>query len=80
MPMANSVRTTIALDAEVLEAARRIAAARSESLGAAISNLARRGLRADGKPYTTRGFPVFQVSDEAAPITLADVRRGEGLV
>jgi len=73
------MRTTIDLDAEVLAAARKLAAARSESLERIISELARAGLEA----RTSRahgagsGFPVFKVRKGAIPITLDDVKRDE---
>jgi hypothetical protein len=45
------LRTTVDLDPEILSAARQLAAARSISLGKALSELARRGLaRWDRKP------------------------------
>jgi hypothetical protein len=71
------MRTTLELDDEVLAAARRIAAARSKSLGQVISDLARRGLETRPKITTRRGFPVFQVPGNARPLTLDDVRRDE---
>jgi hypothetical protein len=71
------VRTTLDLDDEVLAAARRIAAARSKTLGQVVSDLARRGLEMRPRITTTRGFPVFQVSNSARPLTLDDVRRDE---
>jgi hypothetical protein len=71
------MRTTLDLDPEVMAAARQIAAARSKSIGEVISELARRGLEARPSTATRRGFPVFQVSQGARPLTLEDVRRGE---
>jgi hypothetical protein len=68
------VRTTLQIDDDVLDAARRIAEAEGRSLGAVISELARRSLRPVG--FTTeRGFPLFDVPDDAPPITLDDVLR-----
>lgn len=68
------MRTTLRLDPEILSAARRIATARSQSIGEVISELARRGLEARTKTTARRGFPVFQVSRSAPPLTLEDVR------
>ena len=70
-----AVRTTVNVDDDVLEAARSIARAEGRGVGAVISELARRGLT----PARTRvdaedGFPVFQVPDDAPPITDAMVR------
>jgi hypothetical protein len=71
------VRTTLRLDPEILSAARQIAAARSKSIGEVISELARRGLEARGKVGARHGFPVFEASKRARPLTLEDVRRDE---
>ncbi|MFT4164172.1 MAG: antitoxin [Microlunatus sp.] len=52
------MRTTLEIDDSVLAAARVLAGQRGISLGAAVSEYARRGLQAVGT--TTRsGFPVF---------------------
>ena len=72
-----AVRTTLSLDAEVLAAARRIAEARSQSIGQVISELARRGLEGRARVTTRKGFPVFRVPKGAAPISLDDVKRDE---
>ena len=64
------MRTTLDLDQSVLVAARALARDESISLGAAVSELARRGLRAASSPIATRaGFPVLPDS-EGPPITL----------
>lgn len=60
------MRTTVTIDDDVLRAARALAAARGLSLGAALSELARRGLRPSA-PHGYRGdFPVFEVREESA--------------
>jgi hypothetical protein len=62
------VRTTLQIDEDVLDEARQIAAADRRSLGAVISELARRALQ----PVDTRdeaGFPVFDVDPNAPAIT-----------
>ncbi len=71
------MRTTLSIDPEILSAARRIAIARSKSIGEVISELARRGLEARGRTGSKQGFPVFKVSNGAPPITLDDVRRDD---
>lgn len=73
------MRTTIDLDQELLVAAKKIAAARSQSLGTIISELALQGLHARAeRPIARRsGFPVFKVRKGAAPISLEDVKRDE---
>ena len=71
------MRTTLSIEADVFVAARKLAEARSESIGKVVSDLMRRGLEA-AKPVQTRaGFPVFKVSRRAAPLTLADIKRDE---
>jgi hypothetical protein len=71
------MRTTVNLDPEVLQAAKRIATARSLSLGAVISDLVRKGLASPARVKVRSGFPVFGVTDDAAPIALDDVKRDE---
>jgi hypothetical protein len=63
------MRTTLRIDPEVPAAARRIAAARSTSLGEVISELARRGLRAGSERSAPERFPVFKVPMNARVIT-----------
>ena len=74
------MRTTLAIDDDVLCAARALAAARGWSLGAAVSELARRGLEPSAA-YGYRGeFPVFEVREESAlfgPEEVAEARDGE---
>jgi hypothetical protein len=68
------MRTTLQIDEDVLEEARQIAAADRRTLGAVISDLARRALQ----PVHTRddaGFPVFDVDSKAPAITADDVAR-----
>jgi hypothetical protein len=71
------MRTTLTLDPDIMNAARQIAAAKSKSIGEVISELARRGLEARAKVDTLQGFPVFQISKRAAPLTSEDVFRDE---
>jgi hypothetical protein len=55
------MRTTLDIEIDVLDAAKALAAARGVSVGAALSELARRGVTSR-TPLTVRnGFPVFQV-------------------
>lgn len=67
------MRTTLEIGDDVLAAARSLAAERGVSLGSALTELARRGLRA---PVTTveDGLPVFDVPTDAAPLTPEMVR------
>jgi hypothetical protein len=72
------MRTTIAIDDDVLEAARKLAAARDESLGRVVSDLMRQGLAfRRAPPVNSRGLPTFQVREDSPPLTLEDVKRDE---
>lgn len=55
------MRTTLDVENDVLDAARTLASARGVSVGAALSELARRGLAARVPISTRSGFPVFQI-------------------
>ncbi|MBM3494011.1 MAG: antitoxin [Armatimonadetes bacterium] len=68
------MRTTIVLDDDVLLAARSLARARSSSLGAAVSELARKGLQPSRVAATPTAFPVFDVPPDAPTITMEAVR------
>jgi hypothetical protein len=73
------MRTTINLDADLLEAAKALARARGVSLGEVVSELIRRGLTARGEGLDEAGFPVFRVSPDAEPITPERVKQLEDL-
>lgn len=74
----NTMRTTVAIDDDVLEAARKLASARDQSLGKVVSDLMRRGLAIRAEyPAGERGFPTFEVREDSPPITLEDVKRDE---
>ena len=62
------MRTTVTLDDDVFEAARAQAQASGMKLGAVLSQLARRGLRASAHSATRSGLPVFKVQPNAAII------------
>lgn len=66
------MRTTLAIDDDVLRDARAIAAAEHRSLGEVISSLARRSLAPVGITHHD-GFPVFDVPSDAPTITSGDV-------
>ncbi|HKX40611.1 MAG TPA: hypothetical protein VJO99_05600 [Burkholderiaceae bacterium] len=72
------MRTTLDIDSTALEAARQLATHRAQSLGAVVSELILKGLRAEA-PATGRksGFPVFAKAPSGTPITLDDVKRAE---
>lgn len=70
-----SVRTTVNLDDDVVEAARSIAASEHRSLGEVLSELVRRGLAPRQGAYAVQdGFPVFSVDPGAGAITSEMVR------
>ena len=72
------MRTTVAIDDDVLDAARKLAAARDQSLGQVVSELMRRGLALrTNHPADKGGFPTFEVRDDSPPVTLEDVKRDE---
>lgn len=68
------MRTTVDLDDDVMAATRTLAAEKGLSLGAALSELARRGLRG-GSAVSDEDLPVFRVPADAAPITPEMVRQ-----
>ena len=72
------MRTTLNLDAELVDIARRLAVAHQRSIGEVISELAREGLKRTAAPPRTRnGVPVFGVGRNAPPLTSEDVRHDE---
>ncbi|MGI9301410.1 MAG: antitoxin [Gammaproteobacteria bacterium] len=70
------MRTTLDIDDDLLNAARRLAADRNSTIGRVISQLARRGLRAPPLQNTNDShFPVFDVPDDAPALTSDMVNR-----
>jgi plasmid stability protein len=69
------MRTTLNLDDDVLQAARLVAQQDGRSLGAVVSELARRGLR-PRRPRAPVGrrIPTFSVSPDARPVGPEDAR------
>ena len=65
------MRTTITLDDDVFEAAQALVRASGKSLGQVLSQLARRGLRAQDDYATRTGLPVFPVRGNS-PIIPSD--------
>lgn len=62
------MRTTLTLDADVFEAAQALARASGRRLGQVVSELMRRGFRAQQTPATSNGLPVFTVPPDAPVI------------
>lgn len=65
------MRTTLVIDDEILAAARALSAEMGVSLGAAVSELARRGLQ---PRIVDNGFPTFDVAPDTPAITSDMVR------
>ncbi|MCL2770448.1 MAG: antitoxin [Solirubrobacterales bacterium] len=68
------MRTTLNIDDDVVVAARELAAGERRSLGAVISELARRGLT-PARIEVDGGLPVIRVPAGTPPITPEMVRR-----
>lgn len=65
------MRTTLNLDPDILRVARHLSRDQRKSLGAVVSELARRGLQpTPGGVRYESNFPVFRVRENAPPITL----------
>ncbi len=64
------MRTTIDLPDDVYKAARSVAVAKSISLGEAVAELVRRGLRPQGAFQTKKPFPYFELPEDAEAISL----------
>ena len=69
------MRKTATTRDDVLVVARALAARTGESLGRALSELARRGFRRTPTPDAGRGGATFRVPVDAPPITTEDVRK-----
>lgn len=63
------MRTTVNLEDDILRAARALARERGDSLGTVLSDLARKGLRPQAPSAYEGDFPVFQVREDAPPLT-----------
>ena len=73
-----SMRTTLTIDDDLMEAARALAVQRRAPLGKIVSELMRKGIQGGGRIKVRRkGFPVFRVSKNASPITLEIVKKAE---
>jgi hypothetical protein len=69
-----SMRTTIQIEDDVLDAAKELARLDGKTIGQVISDLARRGLRPAPQDATRDGFPMFQVAEDAPVISEGTVR------
>jgi len=64
------MRTTLNLPEDVYLAARSLAALQRLSLGDAVAELARRGLRPAPAANLEKAFPCFEIPPDSPPITL----------
>lgn len=71
------MRTTIALDDDVFERAKKQARLRGVSLGKTISDLARRGLESGPATEVKNGMVVFKLPADSPPVTTEHVRNLE---
>jgi hypothetical protein len=71
------MRTTLNLPDDVYEVARSLAAARSISVGDALAELVRRGLKPAAPSRKSAGFPCFTIPEDAPPITLEQTLEAE---
>ena len=71
------MRTTLALDDDILELAARQAKLRGVSLSKTVSDLLRRGLSAPTPSRQKGGIVVFQLPTDSPPVTTEEVRRIE---
>lgn len=67
------MRTTLAIDDDVLTAAKAIARQQRKSVGEVVSQLARRALHPPRAPASRNGIPLLPVSDPHAVVTLETV-------
>jgi hypothetical protein len=65
------MRTTLAIDDDILAAAKHLAEKEHKTIGEIISILARQGLRKDASLQQERnGIPLLPVRKDASPVTL----------
>lgn len=62
------MRTTVTLDDDVAEAAKALAQVSGRTLGQALSELARKGLKAGWRTKSAKGIPTFEVDDPSEVI------------
>ena len=68
------MRITLTIDDDFLAVARAMAERNGSSLGSAISELARRGIKEVGRVKVDDGIPVFRVAPDARAVTSEDVK------
>lgn len=71
------MRTTLTIDDDIIRIARTLAQETNQSVGAVVSRLARKGLKAQGYDVDNLGLPLFEVSENAPVFGPEEVSRGE---
>ncbi len=71
------MRTTLTIDDDIYAIARNVADLKHMALGAALSELARRGLERSKGSGPSANFPVFGVSESAPTFGLDEVKSAE---
>ncbi len=70
------MRTTLAIDDDILAAAKELAATEGRTAGEVISSLARKALLPTSSPARTRsGVPLLPLRPDATPVTTELVRQ-----
>ena len=69
------MRTTLSLDDDILESVKTFAESRDLSLGKAVSELVRRGLRAPMRTKIVNGFHVVDLPEDSPIVTDEHVRK-----
>jgi hypothetical protein len=69
------MRTTLNLDDDLLRVLRSMAEEEQRSIGEVVTDLVRKALAPAPATLDEGGFPIFDVSDAAPPLTLDRVRR-----
>jgi len=71
------MRTTLTIDDDIIRIARTLAQEKNQSVGAVVSRLARKGLKAQGYDVDNLGLPLFEVSENDPVFGPEAVARGE---
>jgi hypothetical protein len=69
-----AVRTTLQIDDDILRVARSLARSEGKTIGEVVSDLARKGLRPALPGRGPAGLPMFEVPEDAPPLTPEMVR------
>ena len=70
-------RTTLSIDDDVFELAKRYARSRSIGLGTAVSDLVRKGLQKELGTRSVNGLEVFDLPADSPAVTIKEVQRAD---